>query len=151
MTRPQRDRVRMPFSPPRSRLQASSNFEMLAWLFMRWSGVLLLVMIFIHLFVNLVLGDGIQQLDFAFVAGKWAHPFWQWFDLIMLWLAMLHGTNGLRIIINDYADTARSRLWLKAVLLTCSIVIIALGSLVIFTFEPCPLGADPSALPTFCP
>jgi len=105
---------------------------------MRWSGAVLVVLIFVHLFVNLVLGDGIQQIDFAFVAGKWAHPFWQWFDLIMLWLAMLHGSNGLRVIINDYADTARMRLILKAVLLTCSATIIALGSLVIFTFDPAP-------------
>ena len=138
---------------PQYRRSGSSkgNFEMFAWLFMRLSGVVLVVLIFVHLWTSLIAGDGIEGVDFGFVAGKWADPLWQVWDLVMLWLAMLHGTNGLRIIINDYADTARSRLWLKAVLLTCSIVIIALGSLVIFTFEPCPLGADPSALPTFCP
>ncbi|MBG6181772.1 succinate dehydrogenase hydrophobic anchor subunit [Arthrobacter sp. CAN_A1] len=108
-------------------------------------------LIFVHLFVNLVLGDGIQQIDFAFVAGKWASPFWQWFDLIMLWLAMLHGTNGLRVIINDYTDTSRSRLMLKTVLLSCSLSIIAIGSLVIFTFDPCPVNASAELLPEFCP
>ncbi|MBE0011540.1 MULTISPECIES: succinate dehydrogenase hydrophobic membrane anchor subunit [unclassified Arthrobacter] len=141
----------MPVTPPRSRPHARSNFELLGWLFMRWSGAVLLIMIFTHLFVNLVLGDGINQIDFAFVAGKWAHPFWQWFDLIMLWLAMLHGTNGLRVIINDYTDTAWMRLCLKSVLLTCTGVIIALGSLVIFTFDPCPPGASDDALPAWCP
>ncbi|MHA7238971.1 succinate dehydrogenase hydrophobic membrane anchor subunit [Arthrobacter sp. TMS1-12-1] len=135
---------------PRSRTTASSNRELMAWLFMRWSGALLVVLIFVHLFVNLMLGDGINQIDFAFVAGKWAHPFWQWFDLLMLWLAMLHGTNGLRVIIDDYADTARTRLWLKGVLLVCSAAIIVLGSLVIFTFDPCPAGAAPSSLPAVC-
>ncbi len=137
-------------SPPRNRSMTGSNTELIAWLFMRWSGTLLVVLIFVHLFVNLMLGDGIQQIDFAFVAGKWAHPFWQWFDLIMLWLAMLHGSNGLRVIINDYADTARMRLMLKAVLLTCSATIIALGSLVIFTFDPCPTQAATESLPAFC-
>ncbi|GAA1106481.1 succinate dehydrogenase hydrophobic membrane anchor subunit [Arthrobacter flavus] len=130
---------------------SGSNVELFAWLFMRWSGALLLVMIFVHLFVNLVLGDGIQQIDFAFVAGKWANPFWQWFDLVMLWLAMLHGTNGLRIIINDYTETSRARLLLKTVLLACSLAIITLGSLVIFTFDPCPDNAAITSLPDFCP
>lgn len=108
----------------------------MAWLFMRWSGAFLLLLIFVHLFVNLVLGDGIQQIDFAFVAGKWANPFWQWFDLIMLWLAMLHGTNGLRVIINDYADAARTRLIPEVILTACTAAIIVLGTLVIFTFTP---------------
>ncbi len=135
----------------RRRPVTNSNFELMAWLFMRWSGALLVALIFVHLFVNLVLGDGIQQIDFAFVAGKWASPFWQWFDLIMLWLAMLHGTNGLRVIINDYTDTSRSRLMLKTVLLSCSLSIIALGSLVIFTFDPCPVNASVESLPEFCP
>ncbi|PVE15267.1 MULTISPECIES: succinate dehydrogenase hydrophobic membrane anchor subunit [unclassified Arthrobacter] len=150
MSTPRNDGTRAPIRAPRSRSMTGSNFELIAWLFMRWSGALLVVLIFVHLFVNLVLGDGINQIDFAFVAGKWAHPFWQWFDLIMLWLAMLHGTNGLRVIINDYTDTARTRMMLKAVLYTCTAVIIALGSLVIFTFDPCPAGASPSTLPALC-
>ena len=39
---------------------------------MRASGVVLVVLIFGHLFINLVLGEGVKQIDFAFVAGKWA-------------------------------------------------------------------------------
>lgn len=135
----------------RRRPVTSSNVELMAWLFMRWSGAFLLLLIFVHLFVNLVLGDGVQQIDFAFVAGKWANPFWQWFDLIMLWLAMLHGTNGLRVIINDYADAARTRLILKVILTACTAAIIVLGTLVIFTFDPCPPGTPAEKLPTFCP
>ncbi|MBP2217345.1 succinate dehydrogenase hydrophobic membrane anchor subunit [Arthrobacter sp. CAN_C5] len=142
---------RTPISSYRHRPLASSNFELMAWLFMRWSGALLLILIFVHLFVNLVLGEGIQQIDFAFVAGKWANPFWQWFDLIMLWLAMLHGTNGLRVIINDYTGAARTRLVLKTLLAICTATIIVLGTLVIFTFDPCPTNAPAETLPTFCP
>ena len=89
---------------------------MLGWLFMRVSGVVLVVLIFGHLFVNLMVGEGIHAIDFAFVAGKWADPFWQVWDLAMLWLAMLHGTNGMRTIINDYAEKDSTRLWLKIVL-----------------------------------
>ena len=68
-----------------------SSFEMFAWLFMRMSGVLLIVLVFGHLFVNMVAGEGVKQIDFAFVAGKWANPFWQVWDSLMLVLALIHG------------------------------------------------------------
>ena len=83
---------------------------------MRGSGLLLVVLVFGHLFVNLMKGDGIHAIDFAFVAGKWASPFWQVWDLAMLWLAELHGMNGLRTIINDYATKPTTRFWLKTLL-----------------------------------
>ncbi|KAD3515165.1 succinate dehydrogenase hydrophobic membrane anchor subunit [Arthrobacter yangruifuii] len=126
------------------------NFEMFAWLFMRVSGVILVVLIFTHLFVNLVVGDGIHAVDFGFVAGKWASPLWQVWDLVMLWLAMLHGTNGVRTIINDYGDKKATRMWLKTVLYVATFVIIVLGTLVIFTFDPCVAGATAETLQEYC-
>jgi succinate dehydrogenase membrane anchor subunit len=132
---------------PRSRAARSSNFELNSWLFMRGSGALLLVLVFGHLFVNLMLGEGIKQIDFAFVAGKWANPFWQVWDLAMLWLAMLHGCNGLRTIINDYAVRANSRFTLKTLLYFGTAVVIVLGTLVIFTFDPC---IDPKSTLDVC-
>ncbi|QCU78695.1 succinate dehydrogenase [Citricoccus sp. SGAir0253] len=131
----------------------SGNFEMLTWLFMRLSGIVLVVLIFVHLFSNLMVGDGINGLDFGFVAGKWADPFWQFWDLALLWLAMLHGTNGVRTIINDYAERDGVRFWLKMVLYAATTVIIVLGTLVIFTFEPCLTDATGALLessPAFC-
>ncbi|GAA4374259.1 succinate dehydrogenase hydrophobic membrane anchor subunit [Paeniglutamicibacter cryotolerans] len=123
------------------------SFEMLAWLFMRLSGVALVVLIFGHLFANLMVGDGINGLDFGFVAGKWADPVWQFWDLALLWLAMLHGTNGIRTIINDYAEKALTRVWLKGILYVATAVIIVLGTLVIFTFDPCLVDANNVPLP----
>ncbi len=131
---------------PRNRA-SKSNFELYSWIFMRLSGVLLVVLIIAHLFVNLMLGDGIHAVDFAFVAGKWSSPFWQSWDLIMLWLAQLHGTIGLRTIINDYAQRDGTRFWLKSLLYLASIVVIVLGTLVIFTFDPC---IDPDSTLSVC-
>ncbi len=103
---------------------------------MRLSGLVLVVLVFGHLFVNLMVGDGVHAIDFGFVGGKWANPFWQVWDLLMLWLAMLHGANGLRTVINDYAERANTRLWLKGLLYTATVFTILLGTLVIFTFDP---------------
>ena len=124
-----------------------SNYELWSWTFMRLSGVVLIALVFGHLFVNLMLGEGIHAIDFAFVAGKWASPFWQVWDMLMLWLAELHGFNGVRTIINDYAEKDQTRFWLKALLVTAAIVIVVLGTLVIFTFDPC---IDPSSTLSVC-
>ncbi|MCI3932637.1 MULTISPECIES: succinate dehydrogenase hydrophobic membrane anchor subunit [unclassified Streptomyces] len=112
------------------------NFEMAAWLFMRLSGVVLVVLVITHLLIQLVLDGGVSKIGFAFVAGRWASPFWQVWDLLMLWLAMLHGANGLRTVINDYAERPNTRLWLKGLLYTATVFTILLGTLVIFTFDP---------------
>ncbi len=132
---------------PRSKATRGGNFELNSWLFMRGSGLLLVVLVFGHLFVNLVAGEGISQVDFAFVAGKWANPFWQVWDLAMLWLAMLHGGNGLRTIISDYATKASTRFALKTLLYFGTAVIIVLGTLVVFTFDPC---IDPNSTLDAC-
>ncbi|MDP9883241.1 succinate dehydrogenase / fumarate reductase membrane anchor subunit [Sinomonas atrocyanea] len=130
---------------------SKGQFEMFAWLFMRLSGIVLVVLIFGHLFVNLMVGEGVHGIDFGFVAGKWASPFWQVWDLAMLWLAMLHGSNGVRTIINDYAERDSVRFWLKAVLFAASAIIVILGTLVIFTFDPCPVVNGVRTVADYCP
>jgi len=65
----------------------------------------------------------------------------------MLWLAQLHGMNGVRTIINDYTERDTTRFWLKALLYVASAVVIVLGTLVIFTFDPC---VDPSSTLSVC-
>ena len=134
-------------SPYQRSTRARGNFELWSWLFMRGSGVVLLVLVFGHLFVNLMLGEGIKAINFAFVAGKWSSPFWQTWDLVMLWLAELHGVNGVRTIINDYTERDSTRLVLKSLLALSAVLTLVLGTLVIFTFDPC---IDPASTLSQC-
>jgi succinate dehydrogenase membrane anchor subunit len=127
------------------------NWEKWGWIYMRVSGVVLIILIFGHLFVNLVLGQGVKQIDFAFIGGKYATPFWQVWDLLMLWLAMIHGGNGMRTLVNDYAYNKTVNRILKWAIAAAVVVLVVLGTLVIFTFEPCPAGAPADLLPSFCP
>lgn len=121
---------------PRSRQQSRTNFEMVSWLFMRISGLVLVFLVLGHLFIMNILDGGVQRINFAFVAGRYASPFWQMWDLLQLWLAMIHGTNGLRTVINDYAERNGTRFWLKTVLFSATFFILVLGTFVIFTFDP---------------
>ena len=122
-------------APPRTP-RRRGNFELYAWLFMRLSGLALVVLVLGHLFIMNVLDGGVHRINFAFVAGRWSSPFWQFWDLSMLWLAELHGTNGLRVVINDYARRDATRRWLTVLLYTSALLIVALGTFVIFTFDP---------------
>src|SRR5690606_30756366 len=126
------------------------NWEKWGWIYMRVSGVILVVLIFGHLFMNLMLGEGIKALDFAFVGGKLSDPFWQWWDVTMLWLALIHGANGMRTLVNDYVHTRVVNLSLKWALLISTVVLIVLGTLVVFTFDPCPAGAPAELLASIC-
>jgi succinate dehydrogenase / fumarate reductase membrane anchor subunit len=103
---------------------------------MRMSGIALVFLVLGHLFIMMVLDGGVQKINFAFVAGRWANPYWQVWDLLQLWLAELHGVNGLRTVINDYAERDQTRFWLKMILYSSAVLVVVLGTLVIFTFDP---------------
>jgi succinate dehydrogenase / fumarate reductase, membrane anchor subunit len=126
------------------------NLEKWGWIYMRVSGVLLVVLIFGHLFVNLMTGTGIHQIDFAFVVGKFASPFWQIWDVLMLWLALIHGANGMRTIVNDYVTHSGTRKTLVWALWLAAGFLIVLGTLVVFTFDPCVGVTQDSSLWEMC-
>ena len=128
--------IEAPRSSPMRRGRSKTNIELYAWIFMRISGIFLVVLVLGHLFIMNILDGGVQRINFAFVAGRWSSPFWQFWDLSMLWLAEIHGTNGLRTVINDYARRDGTRFWLKVLLYTSAVLILALGTFVIFTFDP---------------
>ncbi|WP_410616203.1 succinate dehydrogenase hydrophobic membrane anchor subunit [Amycolatopsis sp. lyj-109] len=113
-----------------------SNFELYSWLFMRISGMALIILVLGHLLIMNILDGGVHRINWGFVAGRWASPFWQFWDLAMLWLAEIHGGNGLRVIIDDYARKDSTRFWLKILLYVSMALILAVGTMVIFTFDP---------------
>ena len=121
---------------PRSARSGRSNYELYSWMFMRISGIILVFLVLGHLLIMNILDGGVQRINFGFVAGRWSSPFWQVWDLLQLWLAMIHGGNGLRTIINDYAERDSTRLILKSLLYVAVVFTILLGTLVIFTFDP---------------
>ena len=87
------------------RARPESGLELYAWLFMRISGVVLLFMALGHLCIMHIINN-IEVINYAFVAKRFATPFWRTYDAVMLWLAMIHGVNGIRTLVDDYI-TAR--------------------------------------------
>jgi len=123
---------------PRSarKARSNSNVERYSWIFMRVSGLVLVFLVLGHLLIMNILDGGVQRINFGFVAGRWSSPFWQAWDLLQLWLAMLHGANGMRTVISDYAERDKTRFWLLTLLAVATVFTLVLGTLVIFTFDP---------------
>ena len=61
------------------------------------------------------------------------------------------GANGMRTITNDYAHNKTVRRLILFAILASTIVLLVLGTLVIYTFDPCPANAIAGTLPDFCP
>jgi succinate dehydrogenase / fumarate reductase membrane anchor subunit len=106
------------------------------WVFMRVSGILLLVLAVGHVLIMHVLGDGVDRVNFAFVALRWQSPVWRTWDWLLLSLALVHGVNGLRMISLDYIRRPGVRIAVSWLFNVTGIVLFALGSIIVFTFDP---------------
>lgn len=107
-----------------------------AGLFTRLSGVALVVLALGEVFVLLLWQQGVYRVDFNFVAQRWSSPWWRIWDLALLWLALVHGGNGMATIIADYARRGGVRFWLTVLLGMSVLSTLALGSYVVLTFDP---------------
>lgn len=109
----------------RSGVVLPGSAESLIWLFMRLSGVLILPLVFGHLgMIHLIQGvfditgggidvvgtDAMNQSGKAveFVGQRWdmlvaGVAVWRLYDGLLLALVTVHGFNGLRYVVNDYA------------------------------------------------
>jgi succinate dehydrogenase membrane anchor subunit len=106
------------------------------WVFMRVSGIMLLFLAVGHVLIMHVLGDGVDRVNFAFVALRWQSPFWQTWDWLLLSLALVHGVNGLRMVTLDYVRRPGVRIVVNWFFYITAAVLFALGSIVVFSFDP---------------
>ena len=121
---------------PRSpRKPRGGNFEKNAWMFMRFSGLALIILTFGHMFIMLAWDDGVHRIDASFVAKRWDSPGWQIWDLTMLWLAQLHGGNGVRTVIADYTRKDSTRFWLNVLLALSMLLVLIMGTYALLTFD----------------
>lgn len=131
---PGAQRVSRPVGAGRDR--PTGGFELWAWLFMRVSGLLLLVLAVGHVLIMHVVDEGVGRVDFGFVATRWQYPFWRTWDWAMLVLALTHGINGLRTIILDYVRPPGIRLAANMLFYVIGFMLFVLGTVVVFTFDP---------------
>lgn len=120
---------------PFRRPPPAAGFELWAWLFMRLSGIALLVLAVFHLvWMHHVIG--VENLSFEVVAERWASPFWRIYDFVLLLLALLHGANGLRVVLEEHIAAPGWRLAVKSVTGFLGFVLLTMGTYIIVVFQP---------------
>jgi succinate dehydrogenase / fumarate reductase membrane anchor subunit len=119
-------------SPARPR--PASNFELYSWFFMRISALVLFLMAVFHL-VYMHIAIGLDNISFQVIAQRWQSPGWRLFDLFLLTFGWIHGSNGIRIILDDYIHPQGWRVLTKSILYVLTFILIVLGAYVIFTFK----------------
>ena len=95
------------------------------WVFMRLSGVALLFLALGHFAIQHVIND-VHDLSLGFVAARWASLRWRVYDAFLLGLALIHGLNGLRVVVDDYVHRPRLKkafLWAIVIVGTALIII----------------------------
>lgn len=129
-------------APPRSpRRSRQTNVELASWLFMRLSGLALLVLALGHLGTMHLIATA-DTMDYAFVADRWKQPLWRVYDLLLLVLALWHGANGARIVLDDYLPDGPYRAPAVAILGATTLLFTLIGAITILVF---PVAVPPPA------
>lgn len=103
------------------------NLETWMWLFQRWSAILLIPLVWIHVLLVDVL-FGVHRIDLNYVELRWATVGWRVYDIALLAFAFAHGMIGLRGVIQDYVHSPAWRSRLNWAILGMWIVWTAIGA-----------------------
>src|SRR5438046_10689579 len=112
---------------------------------MRISAIALIFLAIIHLFLNHVSTD-VSCTSYQLIAARYSNPYWRVYDWLLLTLALLHGMNGLRIVIDDYVRTRGWRLTLQSAVGIVTLVFFLLGTITLITFHPVAGALGPNCI-----
>ena len=122
----------------RNRIKPTGGFELTAWYFMRISGLVLVFLAVGHLFI-MHIANNVENINYAFVAGRWANPttgwIWRLWDLGMIGLAMFHGFNGLRQILDEHVHGAKARVAMHTSIWAVMVTLLLIGTYAICMFD----------------
>ncbi len=113
---------------PVRRAQIKNNYETVAWKWMRYSGVLLIPLVWIHVLLQDVI-QGVHRINLDYVAMRWANIGWRVFDALLISFAFAHGMNGVRQVLDDYIKSDGLRKAVSWILLLIWFVITLIGTI----------------------
>src|SRR5437660_6399055 len=113
---------------------AIGSYETFSWYFFCVSAEAHIFLVIIHLLLNHVTTD-VSCTSYKLVSIRYMNPFWRLYDWLLLTLALLHGMNGLRIVVDDYVRARGWRLSLQSLLAVVTLIFFMLGTITLITFH----------------
>jgi succinate dehydrogenase / fumarate reductase membrane anchor subunit len=106
------------------------NYETFAWKWMRYSGILLIPLVWIHVLIQDVL-VGVHAIDLNYVVLRWSMIGWQIYDILLLAFTFAHGMNGLRQVSNDFIHGEKAQRNVAWLLFIVWLLLSAIGAVAI--------------------
>ncbi len=119
----------VPASRP-TRVATPRNFETTAWIFMRYSAILLIPLAFFHIILQDAL-VGVHDINISYVQARWSLLAWRVYDAALLAFAFAHGMNGFRQVLMDYIRNELAFRVISWILLLGWLVITVIGAVAI--------------------
>lgn len=113
-----------------NKVRLPSNYEMVAWKWMRYSAFLLIPLAWGHVLIQDVLVGG-HDINLDYVALRWSTVGWRIYDFLLLAFAFAHGINGLRQVLFDYIKNRKIKQALAWGLLFVWIILSLIGAVAI--------------------
>jgi succinate dehydrogenase / fumarate reductase membrane anchor subunit len=120
-------------------IKPKANYETTAWLWMRYSSMLLIPLVWIHVLWQDVI-IGVHNINLNYVVQRWSNIGIQIYDILLLAFAFAHGMNGLRQVFLDIIHTDRGRRIVSITLFIVWIVISTIGATAILAAAKANLG-----------
>ncbi len=111
-----------------ARARQRKTFDVTAWRWMRYSGILLIPLAWFHVLLQDVI-VGVHAIDIDYVALRLANIGWVIYDLFLLGFTFAHGMYGLRQVAMDFVHTERARRNLSILLLILWAVVTIIGTI----------------------
>lgn len=111
-------------------VKITRSWENTAWKWMRYSGLLLIPLAWIHVAIQDVL-VGVHQINLDYVAMRWSFVGWRIYDFLLLAFAFAHGMNGLRQVLRDFIKTDKVMVAVSWGLLAIWILLSIIGAFAI--------------------
>ena len=125
----------------RRSVKIHGNFERTAFVFMRLSGIALLLFAVGHMMIQHVINSS-TNLTIQFAAEQWNTWGWKAFDFLLLIFAVSHGINGFRNILEDYVHSKTAVKWISIILLVFVIATIFWAGYAIWQFDSTPFSSS---------
>ena len=128
-----------------ARPTGGKGLESFSWYFMRMSAIGLFFLAILHLVFNHVTTD-VSCTSYQLIAVRYANPYWRVYDWLLLTLALLHGLNGLRVVIDDYVRSQAWRVRIESTLALIALAFFMIGTVTLITFQPVAGSLGPHCL-----
>ena len=114
----------------RRAIKIKPNYETIAWKWMRYSAIILIPLVWVHVLIQDIL-VGAHQITLDYVVMRWSMIGWQIYDILLLSFAFAHGMNGLRQIMVDHIHSRPARMRVGQLIFLVWVVITFIGGFAI--------------------